>query len=226
MSSYKLLVIDDDNKSVEIIKDYFQNENFIVSSTSIGEKGIEKIKNKKFDLIILDIDLAGITGWKVCKKIREISELPIIILSNKNSDKYKIRGIELGADDYITKPFNPKEVLVRAKSILQRIDKHKVENGQIKEFPYLIINNKEKKVKVNGNIIDLTPKEFDLLWILCSNPKKVFSRDKLVKKVWGFDYFGDIRTVDTHIKSLRKKLGDKAGEYIKTVWGVGYKFEI
>ena len=219
---YKALIIDNEDKVIEIIRDYFQKEDFKIICEKFGKKGIEQIKNKNFDLVILDIDLPGMKGWEVCKKIRENSDLPIIILSKKSNDRDKIKGIKLGADDYITKPFNPEEVLVRAKSILKRV----YDNNHIKKFPYLIINNKEKKVKIDGNLIDLTPKEFDLLWTLSSNPKKVFSRDNLVKKVWGYDYFGDIRTVDTHIKSLRKKLGENAGNYIKTVWGVGYKFEV
>lgn len=225
---YKALIIDDSKRVREIIRDYFQNEDFQVISSSTGREVIEKINKKNPDIVILDIDLSGIDGWKICRKIRENSEVPIIVLSNKSTDKDKIKGFEVGADYYVTKPFNPKEIFVRAESILQRINKlnNQVESGQIKKFPYLIINNKEKKVKMDGKIINLTPKEFDLLWTLCSNPKKVFSRDKLVKKVWGYNYFGDIRTVDTHIKSLRKKLGEKAGGYIKTVWGVGYKFEI
>ena len=225
---YKALIIDNEDKVIEIIRDYFQKEDFKIICEKFGKKGIEQIKNKNFDLVILDIDLPGMKGWEVCKKIRENSDLPIIILSKKSNDRDKIKGIKLGADDYITKPFNPEEVLVRAKSILKRVYKnnYKYDNNHIKEFPHLIINNKEKKVKIDGNLIDLTPKEFDLLWTLSSNPKKVFSRDNLVKKVWGYDYFGDIRTVDTHIKSLRKKLGENAGNYIKTVWGVGYKFEI
>jgi len=228
MSKYKALVIDDNDKVIEIIKDYFENENFTIISVSTGEKGIKKIEDENLDLVILDINLPGIDGWEVCKKIRKNSQLPIIILSSKKSDSAKIKGIKLGADDYVTKPFNPEEILVRAKSILDRVNKKnkKIEDNHIIKFPHLTINNKEKKVKINGKIIDLTPKEFDLLWTLSSNPKKVFSRDKLVKKVWGYDYFGDIRTVDTHIKSLRKKLGEKVGKYIQTVWGVGYKFEI
>ncbi|MGM0437022.1 MAG: response regulator transcription factor [Bacillota bacterium] len=225
---YKVLIIDDNSKVVEIIKDYFQKENFAIISASTGKAGIKKTNNENPDIVILDINLPGIDGWKVCKKIRENSELPIIILSKKNEDKDKIKGIKLGADDYVTKPFNPEELIVRTKSILQRVKKDydKLKNDQIKKFPHLVINNKEKKVKIDGSLINLTPKEFNLLWTLSSNPKKVFSRDNLVKKVWGYDYFGDIRTVDTHIKSLRKKLGKEVGSYIKTVWGVGYKFEV
>lgn len=228
MSKHKILVIDDDKKTEEIIKDYFQNDGFTIITASKGQEGITKARDEKPDLVILDIILPGIDGWEVCKKIRKNSRVPIIILSSKKSDSTKIKGFKLGADDYVVKPFNPEELLVRAKAILNRVSikNKKIENGQLKKFPHLIINNKEKKVKIDERIIDLTPKEFDLLWTLSSNPKKVFSREKLVKKVWGYDYFGDIRTVDTHIKSLRKKLGEKVGDYIKTVWGVGYKFEI
>ena len=226
MSKYKVLLIDNDKKAIELLKDYFQKENFKLISVATGKKGIKQVENKNVDIVILDIDLFGINGWEVCKRISKISNIPIIILSNKSTDNDKIKGIKLGADDYITKPFNPEEVAVRAKSILQRVYDNKYDNKHIKKFPHLIINNKEKKVKVNGRLIDLTPKEFDLLWTLSSNPKKVFSRNNLVEQVWGYDYFGDIRTVDTHIKLLRKKLGNQVSDYIKTVWGVGYKFEV
>ena len=227
---YKILVIDNDKKVINLIKNYFQEEFKIISAFS-GKKGLKKIDNKNIDMVIMDIELNEINGWKLCKKLRKNNNIPIIILSNKSSDSHKIKGIKLGADDYITKPFNPEELIVRTKSILQRIyeNNKKGNDNYIKKFPHLTINNKEKKVKVAGELINLTPKEFNLLWTISSNPKKVFSRDNLVEKVWGYDYFGDIRTVDTHIKSLRKKLGESKEEvanYIKTVWGVGYKFEV
>lgn len=228
---YKILVIDNDKKIINLIKNYFQEEEFKIISAFVGKKGLKKIDNKNIDLVIMDIELNEIDGWKLCKNIRKDNNIPIIILSNKSSDSHKIKGIKLGADDYIAKPFNPEELIVRAKSILQRVyeNNKKANDNYIKKFPHLTINNKEKKVKVAGKLVNLTPKEFNLLWTISSNPKKVFSRDNLVEKVWGYDYFGDIRTVDTHIKSLRKKLGknkEEVANYIKTVWGVGYKFEV
>ena len=170
--------------------------------------------------------LPEMDGWEVCQQLRPANKTPIIILSAKTKDSDRITGLELGADDYVTKPFSPKEVVARAKAVLRRLDQSKEGDGEdTLEYDNISINKNERSVKVYGEIIDLTPKEFDLLWTLASSPKIVFDREKLLKKVWGYDYFGDIRTVDTHIKSLRKKLGDQADKYIETVWGVGYKFE-
>ncbi|MFW5787905.1 MAG: winged helix-turn-helix domain-containing protein, partial [Halanaerobiales bacterium] len=147
------------------------------------------------------------------------------MLSAKDKDADRINGLEMGADDYVTKPFSPKEVVVRAQTVLRRINSD-TEEEEILRFPNLVINNNYRRVKVKENEVDLTPKEFDLLWVMASTAKKVFTRDELLQKVWGYNYFGDVRTVDTHIKSLRNKLGEEAARYIKTVWGVGYKFEV
>ena len=227
MSKNKVLIIDDDKQISTILRDYFQYENFEVISAFDGKEGLRKVKNENPDVIILDIMLPQLDGWEVCERIRQSNNVPIIMLSAKNTDTDRITGIELGADDYVTKPFSPKEVVVRTKAILRRVEgENKKNDNKIRKYPSLIIHNDQRRVKVDDEIIDLTPKEFDLLWTLTSQPKKVFSRDELLKKVWGYDYFGDVRTVDTHIKSLRKKLGEDAGGYIKTVWGVGYKFEV
>ncbi len=227
MSKNKVLIIDDDKQISAILRDYFQYENFEVISAFDGKEGLRKFKKENPDIIVLDIMLPEIDGWEVCERIRQSNDVPIIMLSAKNTDTDRITGIELGADDYVTKPFSPKEVVVRTKAILRRVKgENKKNDNKIRKYPNLIIHNDQRRVKVNNEIIDLTPKEFDLLWTLTSQPKKVFSRDELLKKVWGYDYFGDVRTVDTHIKSLRKKLGEDVGDYIKTVWGVGYKFEV
>ena len=190
-----------------------------------GKKGLEMIDNHAPDIIILDIMLPEMDGWEVCKEIRPQNETPIIILSAKDEESDRISGLELGADDYVTKPFSPREVVVRAKTILRRIQDQKIENNLL-EYDQLTINKENHEVLVNDSPVTLTPKEFDLLWVLAFSQKRVFSRDELLKKVWGYDYFGDQRTVDTHIKSLRNKLGEPAASYIKTVWGVGYKFEV
>ncbi len=227
MKDRKVLIIDDDEQISKILRDYFQYENFNVVSVFNGKDGLKKVIDENPDIVILDIMLPEMEGWEVCKRIRQYSDIPIIMLSAKNTDTDKITGIELGADDYITKPFSPKEVIVRAKAILRRVDDvNKDKNNNIRKYPNLVIQKDQRKVKVNGEIVDLTPKEFDLLWTLSSYPEKVFDRKELLKKVWGYDYYGDVRTVDTHIKSLRKKLGKKVKKYIKTVWGIGYKFEV
>lgn len=225
MKDRKVLIIDDDKQISKILRDYFKFENFEVILAYDGKEGLKKVKNSEPDIVILDIMLPGMEGWDVCKRIRQYSNIPIIMLSAKNTDTDKITGLELGADDYITKPFSPKEVIVRTKTILRRID-NKVKNNNIRKYPNLVIQKDQRKVKAHGEIINLTPKEFDLLWTLSTYPEKVFDREELLKKVWGYDYYGDVRTVDTHIKSLRNKLGEKVKKYIKTVWGIGYKFEV
>ena len=225
MENPGVLIIDDDDHICKILKDYFQYENFEVYIAGTGKEGLEMVAQHAPDIIILDIMLPEMDGWEVCKEIRPQDETPIIILSAKDEETDRISGLELGADDYVTKPFSPREVVVRAKTILRRIQDKKLENSRLK-YEGLIINKESHEVLVNEEPVSLTPKEFDLLWVLAFSEKRVFSRDELLKKVWGYDYFGDQRTVDTHIKSLRNKLGDPAASYIKTVWGVGYKFEV
>lgn len=223
MKKNKILIVDDDIHICQILKDYFEFENFRVSLAHNGEQGIKKIKEIEPDLLILDIMMPGIDGLEICQRLRPDNKIPIIILSAKNKDVDRIKGLELGADDYVTKPFSPKEVVLRAKTVLRRVNAGD-EIGDILEFPQLKINKKERVVKVSEENISLTPKEFDLLWQMASSPKTVFSRTKLLELIWDFDYFGDMRTVDTHIKSLRDKLGSEVSSYLKTVWGIGYKF--
>lgn len=226
MPEYEVLIIDDDEHICQILKEYFEYENFKVYTAGNGREGIELVEKVKPDLVVLDIMLPEMDGWEVCQELRPANKVPIIILSAKTKDSDRIIGLELGADDYVTKPFSPKEVVARAKAVLRRIKQGDAGSSEVLEFGKLKINKSERTVKYEDEIIDLTPKEFDLLWTLASSPKIVFDREKLLDQVWGYEYFGDIRTVDTHVKSLRQKLGEKAGNYIKTVWGVGYKFEI
>ncbi len=227
MEKTRVLIIDDDEHICQILQDYFEFENFETITAFTGKKGLEKIKNENPDIIILDIMLPELDGWEIVNKIRPQDKTPIIFLSAKTEETDRITGLELGGDDYVTKPFSPKEIVVRAKTILRRINQdNENEKGEKLEFPGLIINKNQHTVKVNDKNIKLTPKEFAVLWTLASTARKVFPREELLNKVWDYEYYGDIRTVDTHIKSLRKKLGDKAGSYIKTVWGVGYKFEV
>ena len=223
--AYKVLIIDDDKHICEILKEYFEYEDFQVQLAFTGNKGLEKVESENPDVIILDIMLPELNGWQVCQQLRPQNKTPIIFLSAKDEDTDRIAGLELGADDYVTKPFSPKEVVVRAKTILRRIKQHNKEE-KVLNYPGMTINRNFRAVKVKNQTIELTPKEFDLLWTMASASKKVFAREELLKKVWGYDYYGDIRTVDTHIKSLRKKLEEPIASYIKTVWGIGYKFEV
>lgn len=225
MGKHKVLIIDDEPHICKILEEYFQFEGFDVITAHDGEQGLRLVEEENPDLIILDIMLPKKDGWKVCKEIRPQNNIPIIMLSAKTEEENRISGLQLGADDYVTKPFSPKEVVLRARSILRRVEKE-TSSKNIIEYPHLKVDKSSRGVEVDQQKIDLTPKEFDLLWIFVNNPKIVFTRHELLNKVWSYDYFGDIRTVDTHIKSLRKKLGDPIDEFIKTVWGVGYKFEV
>ena len=227
MEAGNILIVDDDKNICKIIRDYLEFEDFNVSVAYDGEEALTKIKQEDFDLIILDIMLPEVDGLEVCQELRPQNNTPILMLSAKNKEIDRITGLELGADDYVTKPFSPKEIAARVKAILRRTKQDKeVEEKDVIKFPELMINKNYRTVKVSDKEVKLTPKEFDLLCALASAPRQVFAREDLLKKVWGYDYFGDIRTVDTHIKSLRKKLSGKVKDYIKTVWGVGYKFEV
>ncbi|MFW6389708.1 MAG: response regulator transcription factor [Halanaerobiales bacterium] len=221
---HKVLIIDDDKHIRKILKDYFKFENFKVVQASTGKEGLELVEQEKPDIIILDIMMPEYDGWEVCQRLRTDDNIPIIMLSAKIKETDRITGLKLGADDYVTKPFSPKEVVLRAKNLLKRVQEK--EKSNILEFPHLVVNKTHRLAQVDEEEINLTPKEFDLLWAMASSSKKVFTRDKLLKKIWGYNYLGDIRTVDTHIKSLRSKLGSPVEQYIKTVWGVGYKFEV
>lgn len=225
MNKNKVLIIDDDQHICQILKDYFEFENFEVVLAYNGNEGLQKIKTDNPDIVILDLMLPELGGLEICKKLRPHNHVPIIILSAKNKDIDRITGLELGADDYVTKPFSPKEIVLRTKTVLRRIGNGDKQNDVL-VFPHLTINKNYKLVQVDGQEIALTPKEFNLLWEMVSSPKTVFSREKLLESVWGYDYFGDIRTVDTHIKSLRNKLGAEVASYLQTVWGFGYKFDI
>jgi len=227
MQKYQVLIIDDDDHILQILTEYFEYENFDVSTAASGQDGLKLIEESEPDLIVLDIMLPEMDGWEVCQELRPSNQIPIIILSAKTKDSDRIMGLELGADDYVTKPFSPREVVARAKAVLRRINREDEESEQEEHlvFDRLEINRNQRTVQAEGEDVELTPKEFDLLWTLASSPLQVFEREKLLKRVWGYDYFGDIRTVDTHIKSLRQKLGEEAGDCIKTVWGVGYKFD-
>lgn len=204
---------------------------FTVTVVYDGEKALDFSKKENFDIILLDVMMPKMDGFEVCKEIRKSSNVPIIMITAKGEDYEKIMGLEIGADDYIVKPFSPGEVIARINAILRRLipkEEENTNNSKLFIYDNLIINLNNFSVSINNEIISLTKKEIEILWTLANNPKKVFTRDDLLDTIWGFDYFGDSRTVDSHIKRLRSKLDNYEHKNwnIKTIWGVGYKFEI
>ena len=227
MSAGKILVVDDDQNICELLRLYIEKEGFEVRIANDGRKALEIFEEQNPDLIMLDIMLPELDGWQVCREIRKKSQCPIIMLTAKGEVFDKVLGLELGADDYVVKPFETKEVVARIKAVLRRYGSNAEE--QIKEVRYdkLSINLTNYELKVDGVAIDTPPKEMELIYPLASNPNRVFTRDQLLDEVWGFDYYGDSRTVDVHVKRLREKLEGVSDKWaLKTVWGVGYKFEL
>jgi len=222
----KILVVDDDYNICELIRLYLEKEGYEVILAYDGKKAMDVFKSETPSLVVLDIMLPGMDGWQVCREIRRISNIPIIMLSAKGETFDKVLGLELGADDYIVKPFESKELVARIKAVFRRYDPKTPETKEV-VYPNLIINLSNYELKVNGKDMEIPPKELELLYFLATNPNKVFTREQLLQEVWGFDYYGDSRTVDVHIKRLREKLETENQTWqIKTVWGVGYKFEV
>ena len=225
----KILIADDEAQIREILRVYFVKENFEVVEAEDGQQALSMIEKEKPDMVLLDIMMPVLDGITACEEIRSRYDLPIIMLTAKDEDDDRILGLEKGADDYITKPFNPREVVARVKAVLRRSggfqklsDKRKI------EYEGLFIDRERMRVTAWGNLVTFTTKEFELLYYLACSPGKVFSRNQLLESIWGYTYFGDTRTVDTHIKRIRQKLAipkDSAWD-IETVWGVGYKFEL
>ena len=230
MAQNKILVVDDDKNICELLRLYLEKEGYDVILAFDGKEGIDKFKSQNPDLILLDVMMPNIDGWQVCRKIRETSDCPIIMLTAKSETIDKVLGLELGADDYVVKPFDAKEVVARIKAILRRTSKTdgvENDNKKIVNFNNLSINLESYELRVGSNIIDTPPKELELLYHLASNPNRVYTRDQLLDEVWGFEYYGDSRTVDVHVKRLREKLEGVCEDWsLKTVWGVGYKFEV
>lgn len=230
MAQNKILVVDDDKNICELLRLYLEKEGYDVILAFDGKEGIDKFRSQNPDLILLDVMMPNIDGWQVCRKIRETSDCPIIMLTAKSETIDKVLGLELGADDYVVKPFDAKEVVARIKAILRRTSKTdgvENENKRIVNFNNLSINLESYELRVGSNIIDTPPKELELLYHLASNPNRVYTRDQLLDEVWGFEYYGDSRTVDVHVKRLREKLEGVCEDWsLKTVWGVGYKFEV
>ncbi len=226
MQKEKILVVDDDKNICELLRMYLEKEGYVVLMAHNGVDAVNTFNVGNPDLVLLDIMLPQLDGWQVCREIRKTSEAPIIMLTAKDEVFDKVLGLELGADDYVTKPFDTKEIVARIKAVLRRTSA--VKTGDTKEVHYdkLSINLTNYELKVDGVVVDTPPKELELIYHLASNPDRVFTRDQLLDDVWGFDYYGDSRTVDVHIKRLRDKLKGVSPEWeLKTIWSVGYRFE-
>ncbi len=223
----KILIVDDDINICELLKLNIEKEGFKTVVANDGKSAIEKFSYDEPDLILLDIMLPELDGWQVCKTIRKTSSCPVIMITAKGELFDKVFGLELGADDYIVKPFEIKEVIARIKAVLRRANKKDEDRKKNLDFDKLTINITNYELKINGKVIETPPKEMELIYHLASNPNRVFTRNQLLDEVWGFDYYGDSRTVDVHIKRLREKLENVSEKWsLKTVWGVGYKFEV
>lgn len=224
---YKILIVDDDINICELLKIYLEKNGFETAIVNDGLSAVEYAESKKPDLILLDIMLPSLDGWQVCREIRKKSDVPIIMLTAKGETFDRVLGLELGADDYIPKPFDTKEVIARVKAVLRRSAAPKESEQKLVSFDKLTINITSYELIVDGKQIDTPPKELELIYHLASNPGRVYTRNQLLDEVWGFDYFGDSRTVDVHVKRLREKLEGVSDQWeLKTVWGVGYKFDI
>ena len=222
----KIMIVDDDENICELLRLYLTKEGFSTVIFNDGQAAVDAVESEKPSLMLLDIMLPKLDGWQVCRKIRQNSEVPIIMISAKGETFDKILGLELGADDYVVKPFEAKEVVARIKAVLRRSSAPVAETPKEVNYDNLSINITNYEMKVRGVHVDVPPKELELLFHLASNPKRVFTRDQLLDEVWGFDYYGDSRTVDVHIKRLREKLEGVSDKWeLKTVWSVGYKFE-
>ena len=232
----KVLIVDDDPNIVEVLRLYFDKDGFAVISCLSGEKALETFVTTVPDIIVLDLMLPGKDGYDICREIRRISDVPIIMLTAKTDILDKVVGLELGADDYMEKPFEPKELLARVKAILRRMNKKEDEapvenekNTETVKYQNLIVDKARYVVLVDDKEVEMPPKELELLFFMATNPNRVFTREQILENVWGYDFFGESRTVDVHVKRIREKIenaNSPVNWQIKTVWGVGYKFEV
>ena len=226
----KILIVDDDVNIAELISLYLTKECYDTHMVHDGEEALAAYEQYQPNLILLDLMLPGIDGYQVCREIRTKSNVPIIMLSAKGESCDKVLGLELGADDYIIKPFDSKELVARVKAVLRRYQPSKPDKAasDIKcvEYPSLVVNQTNYSVLYNGKAVDMPPKELELLYFLASSPNQVFTREQLLDHIWGYEYIGDTRTVDVHVKRLREKIKDHASWSLSTVWGIGYKFEV
>ena len=225
MAKPKIMVVDDEKNICELLRLYLEKEDFDVTIVNNGSDAISLIRQEQPSLVLLDIMMPVMDGWEVCRQVREFSNVPIIMLTAKGETFDKVMGLDLGADDYIVKPFDTKEVVARVKAVLRRSSSADTE-GEVR-YDKLSVNIIKYELCVDGKVVDTPPKELELLYHLAKNPNRVYTRDQLLDEVWGFEYFGDSRTVDVHVKRLREKLEGVSDQWsLKTVWGVGYKFEV
>ncbi len=226
MATEKILVVDDDNNICELLRLYLEKEGYDVVIANNGSDAVKIFQEQTPSLMLLDIMLPVLDGWQVCREVRKFSDKPIIMLTAKGETFDKVLGFELGADDYVVKPFDAKEVIARVKAVLRRSGAGAATGIKEVSFDKLVINLTNYELRVDGKKVDTPPKELELIYHLASNPNRVFTRDQLLDEVWGFDYYGDSRTVDVHVKRLREKLEGVSEKWeLKTVWSVGYKFE-
>ena len=227
MAGVKIMVVDDDSNICELLRLYLEKEGFEAVIASNGQKALDMFDAEKPDLMLLDVMMPQLDGWQVCREIRKESSCPIIMLTAKGEVFDKVLGLELGADDYVVKPFETKEVIARIKAVLRRSGAQDQKKAKEVSYDGLYINMENYELRVRGKQIDTPPKEMELIYHLASNPNRVYTRDQLLDEVWGFEYYGDSRTVDVHVKRLREKLDGVSDQWtLKTVWGVGYKFEV
>ena len=227
MPGLKIMVVDDDGNICELLRLYLEKEGFETVTVSDGARAVELFDTEKPDLMLLDVMMPKLDGWQVCREIRKKSQCPIIMITAKGEVFDKVLGLELGADDYVVKPFETKEVIARIKAVLRRSGISEAKKERKVEYDGLYINMENYELRVRGKVVDTPPKEMELIYHLASNPNRVYTRDQLLDEVWGFEYYGDSRTVDVHIKRLREKLDGVSDQWtLKTVWGVGYKFEV
>ena len=228
MNKLKVLMVDDESRMRKLVNDFLSRKNYEVIEAGDGEEAIDKFyADKDIALVILDVMMPKMDGWEVCRKIRQNNQTPIIMLTAKGETYDKVLGLELGADDYIVKPFETKEVTARIKAVLRRCGSKDEENKGVYDFDNLHLDMNRYELKVKGKVVDAPPKELELLACLAGHPNRVYTRDQLLDEVWGFEYYGDSRTIDVHVKRLREKLEGASEQWnLKTVWGVGYKFEV
>ncbi|MEE1144456.1 MAG: response regulator transcription factor [Acutalibacteraceae bacterium] len=226
MPKIKVLVVDDDNNICEYLRLYLEKEDFEVLVCHDGTQALDKFQKFNPAIILLDVMMPNLDGWQTCRELRKISDVPVIMITAKGETFDKVLGLEIGADDYIVKPFEAKEVIARVKAVLRRSNTQSDESVKRVEYDKLTVNLTNYEMTVDGKQVDTPPKELELIFHLASNPDKVYTRDQLLDEVWGFDYYGDSRTVDVHVKRLREKLEGVSPEWsLETVWGRGYKFK-
>ena len=224
MDSLKVLMVDDESRMRKLVSDFLTRKGYQVIEAGDGEEAIDKFyEDKNISLVILDVMMPKMNGWDTCRQIRKNSNVPIIMLTAKSDEASELNGFDCGADEYISKPFSPKILTARVDALIRR--SYSIDSSEMIDVGGIVINKAAHKVKINDEEIELSFKEFELLTYFVDNKGIALSREKILNNVWNYDYFGDARTIDTHVKKLRKKLGDK-GDYIKTIWGMGYKFEV